>query len=40
LLTPDGKLVEVDKAVMKNSSSTSNASNEQIFSWMKTNKEV
>jgi hypothetical protein len=40
MLTPDGKLVEVDKALIENSSSASKASNEQILNWMKPNKKV
>lgn len=34
MLTPDGKLVEVDKAVFDQVSSKKKASNEDILNWM------
>jgi hypothetical protein len=34
LLTPDGKLVEVDKAVVQAASQNKKASNKDIYDWM------
>ena len=35
MLTPDGKLVEVDKDVLDKITGNKKASNEDIFNWMK-----
>jgi hypothetical protein len=35
MLTPDGKLVEVNKAVFEKASSGQKASNADIYDWMK-----
>ena len=35
LLTPDGKLVEVDKAVFEEAAKKKKASNKDIYNWMK-----
>ena len=34
MLTPDGKLVEVDKSVIDRASTNKKASNKEIFDWM------
>ncbi|MCX6315155.1 MAG: hypothetical protein NTX08_10520 [Sphingobacteriales bacterium] len=34
MLTPDGKLVEVDKAILDKLTSQKKASNQQIYDWM------
>lgn len=34
LLTPDGKLVEVDAAIVKNATSRKKATNQSIYEWM------
>jgi len=34
MLTPDGKLVEVDKAVLDQIANKKKASNEDIYNWM------
>ena len=35
MLTPEGKLVLVDKAVLQNASSKKKAGNKEVFDWMK-----
>ena len=35
MLTPDGKLVEVDKAVFEEAAGKKKASNKDIYNWMK-----
>lgn len=35
MLTPDGKLVEVDKAIYEKAVQKKKASNKEIFDWMK-----
>lgn len=35
MLTPDGKLVEVDKAILEQAISKQKASSKDIFDWMK-----
>ena len=35
MLTPDGKLVEVDKAVFEEAARKKKASNKDIYNWMK-----
>ena len=35
MLTPDGKLVEVDKAVIQQASKNQKATNQEIYAWMK-----
>lgn len=35
MLTPDGKLVEVDKAVFEEAAKNKKASNKDIYNWMK-----
>ncbi len=35
MLTPDGKLVEVDKAVFEEAAKKKKASNKDIYNWMK-----
>lgn len=35
MLTPDGKLVEIDKEVLEKSRTNQKASNEEILNWMK-----
>jgi hypothetical protein len=35
MLTPDGKLVEVDKAVFEEAARKKKASNKEIYNWMK-----
>ena len=35
MLTPDGKLVEIDKAILDSIREKQKASNEEIFDWMK-----
>ena len=39
MLTPDGKLVEVDSSVLKNRQSTSKTSNAEILKWMESGKK-
>lgn len=34
MLTPDGKLVEVDKAILDKLTNQKKASNQQIYDWM------
>jgi predicted SnoaL-like aldol condensation-catalyzing enzyme len=34
MLTPDGKLVEVDKAVFEEAAGKKKASNKEIYNWM------
>ena len=36
MLTPDGKLVEVDKSLLKRDSGTPPASNKEVKEWMQT----
>ncbi len=38
MLTPDGKLVEVDKSVLEQSTTHKKASNQDILNWTKTVK--
>lgn len=35
MLTPDGKLVEVDKSLVDNATSKTKAGNREIYEWMK-----
>lgn len=39
MLSPDGKLVEVDSSVLKNRRSTSKTSNAEILKWMQSGKK-
>jgi hypothetical protein len=35
MLTPDGKLVEVEKALLEKTTGKQKASNQEIYNWMK-----
>ncbi len=37
LLTADGKLVEVDKSIVEDHGNSTNATNNDVISWMNTN---
>ncbi len=39
MLTPDGKLVEVDRRAIKNNPSSSKTSNKEILKWMEEGKK-
>jgi hypothetical protein len=40
MLTPDGKLVEVDNHVLKNCKKTSKVKNAEILKWVKDAREI
>jgi hypothetical protein len=40
MLTPDGKLVEVDSQILKNCKKTSKVKNAEILKWVKDVKEI